>query len=110
VTVVPMKDVFTQVADDYAAYRPGYQDALFDRILELSPSRDDSVALDVGAGTGNATRRIGENYPIAIGIEPSDGMRRQAERLGGKYLAGTAESLPCKDESIQVITAGQWIH
>jgi ubiquinone/menaquinone biosynthesis C-methylase UbiE len=103
-------DSFTQVADDYAAYRPGYPDILFDRIQELSPALPDSVVLDVGAGTGNATRRLGQVYASAIGVEPSDGMREQARRMGGDYVAGTAEALPFRDGSVQVITAAQCIH
>ena len=46
---IPITESFDDVADHYAAFRPGYSEALFDHILEASPPCAGSVVLNIGA-------------------------------------------------------------
>ena len=51
--------------------------------------------LEVGAGTGRFTARLG----ISLGVEPSQAMRDVADSQNIKLVEGNAESLPCEDGS-----------
>jgi SAM-dependent methyltransferase len=70
--------VFGSVADAYDAARPGYPDRV-DELLRarcrLGPS---SRVLEIGAGTGHATKQLVRSGASVVAIEPDDAM---AERL-----------------------------
>ena len=57
---------FTQVAEGYAEYRPGYPDTLNDHLIELCPPDIDRLAVEAGCVTGNVTRWLNETYAQAI--------------------------------------------
>jgi len=60
-------------ADRYRRFRPGYPDWLFDRAAELcGPHRRQAVEL--GAGSGQATPRILERFDRVTAIEPDADM------------------------------------
>jgi len=48
--------LFDAAAEDYDAARPGYPEALFDAIEERAPARRPLRILEIGCGTGQATR------------------------------------------------------
>jgi SAM-dependent methyltransferase len=68
-----LRQTFDQVALDYDEVRPSYPTTLIDDIIELSSLPVDGRILEVGCGTGIATRPFGERgYPmlsIDIGTE-----------------------------------------
>lgn len=72
---------FSGVAEGYDRHRPDYPAELLAEIVaEPAPSAP-RLALDVGAGTGIATRLIAANLAAdrrVIGIEPNADMRAQA--------------------------------
>jgi ubiquinone/menaquinone biosynthesis C-methylase UbiE len=47
--------VFGEVAELYDQYRPGYQEVVFDRVVEFGELRPGDPALEGGCGTGRAT-------------------------------------------------------
>jgi len=68
--------------------------------------------LDVGAGTGKLTRVLARRYAHVIAVEPLDGMRAVLERVvpGVESHAGSAESVPLDDASVDGVFAGQAFH
>jgi SAM-dependent methyltransferase len=68
------RTVFGEVAELYDRTRPGYPDALFEAVLEYSGAREGHRALEIGAGTGKATRAMSERGIEVTALEPSPGM------------------------------------
>jgi SAM-dependent methyltransferase len=95
-------------SDRYERGRPGYPDAAVDAIvrqLELRPGR---TVLDLAAGTGKLTRLLVPSGAEVVAVEPVPEMR---EKLSGVVaLAGTAESIPLDDASVDAVTVGQAFH
>jgi trans-aconitate methyltransferase len=64
---------FDANAELYAAARPGYPDALIDRVLaRTTPAR----ALEIGAGPGNATRSFAGRGVEIVAVEPGAQLAR----------------------------------
>lgn len=61
--------LFGSVAERYERYRPGYPDELVDVVLEYS-GRPLCTALEVGAGTGKATRTFAARGIEITALEP----------------------------------------
>jgi len=107
---------FGAVADDYARYRPGFPDVLFDRLAGCGVGTRDQAIVDVGTGTGNLARGFARRGARVIGIDPDERLLAQARRLDATagvsvdYRVGRAEALPLPDGSADVVTAGQCWH
>jgi SAM-dependent methyltransferase len=99
---------FERAAETYERTRPDYPAALFDFV----PLENDAEVLDLGAGTGKLTRVLARRYRRVIAVEPLDGMRAILERVVGdaESLAGSAESIPLPDASVDGVFAGQAFH
>src|SRR5690606_27280143 len=54
--MVSFEDHFSEQASEYAVYRPGYPDALFQFLASIAPQRE--LAWDVGTGSGQAARSL----------------------------------------------------
>ena len=76
---------FGAAARDYHRFRPGYPDELADLVLgrAIGPV---VRALEIGAGTGKATRLFAERGVHVVAVEPDAGMR--------EVLAATTADLP----------------
>lgn len=69
------------------------------------------VVVDVGAGTGRFARRIDDNFAsYVIAVEPAHGMRASAQLTAEPadnrslaWIGGTAESLPLRPKSADVL-------
>jgi SAM-dependent methyltransferase len=106
---------FSSRVENYIKYRPGYPTAILDLPAEQCGLTRASVIADVGSGTGILTELLLKNGSPVFGVEPNREMREAAERLLSKHLnfasiSGTAESTTLKDQSVDVITAGQAFH
>ncbi len=76
----PQRLVFGDVAELYDRTRPGYPQALIDDLIALAALKEDGRALEVGAGTGQATTLFaGRGVPV-LAIEPSPAMAAVARR------------------------------
>ncbi len=86
---VDPRRTFDGVAETYHASRPGYPPALFDDLLAALPS--DPLILEVGPGTGQATRDL-----------LARGARVHAVELGPALAAVLRRELPSERLSIEV--------
>jgi len=72
------------------------------------------VLADIGCGTGRLLRNAGKRWPAArfLGVDPSQGMLAVARLLmpNGIFCAGSAESLPLPDHSVDVVFSTLSIH
>jgi len=72
------------------------------------------VVLDVGCGTGHASRALAARYPSAriVALDLAEGMLRQARRHGsGLLVCGDAMRLPLADASVDLVFSSltlQW--
>lgn len=113
----PQAAVFGALADEYAAARPGYPEALFDALWErLSGVVERPVVLDVAAGAGAATRVLAVRPARVVALDPSVPMlihaRRAAAGAAGwrGAVAACAEALPVVSASADAVTVAQAFH
>ena len=99
---------FDRAAAEYERARPEYPAG----VLDLLPLPPDATVLDLGAGTGKLTRLLATRYRHVIAVEPLDRMREILEQVVpcAKSLAGTAESIPVPDASVDGVFAAQAFH
>ncbi|MGY0017785.1 class I SAM-dependent methyltransferase [Streptomyces sp. YJ-C3] len=107
---------FDTVAAQYASARPGYPPELFDtveRLAALGPGglRGTRV-LDVGAGTGIATRLLRERGARVIAVEPGPGMGAELRRTlpDVPLVRAVGDALPFADASVDLVTYAQSWH
>jgi SAM-dependent methyltransferase len=104
---------FSDRAEAYAKYRPGYPDDML-RLLEAVVAPAAAVA-DIGSGTGILTRELLKSGYDVWAVEPNEGMRRAAEQALNGCAAfwsvhGTAEATTLEDRTIDLITCAQAFH
>lgn len=105
----PFKDHFSGHSTDYAKYRPGYPDALFDWLAANAPSRD--VALDVGTGNGQAALGLARHFSRVIATDPAKAQIDSATphpRILYKVAPAEASGLP--DAGVDLLTVAQALH
>ena len=72
--------VFDEVPGLYDRVRPGYPDALFADLVAVTGMGDGSAVLEVGCGTGQATRSLAALGCSVTAVEPGRGMAALARR------------------------------
>jgi SAM-dependent methyltransferase len=104
---------FGAVAEAYAEHRPDYPEAAVRWCL--APAGQDVAALrvlDLGAGTGKLTAVLTGLGAHVTAVEPDASMltelRRQVPSV--RALAGRAEDIPLRDESVDAVLCGQSLH
>ncbi|KAJ3140362.1 hypothetical protein HK100_010259 [Physocladia obscura] len=109
----------TSQAAAYAAGRGGYTRTLYDEILDRHEASGGAFTslLDVGCGTGSATRDLATRFTVARGVDPGESMIAIASQLGGTTATGAlvefsviaAEDIASTDglgpESVDLVTA-----
>ena len=106
------RDGFAAEADAYSRGRPDYPAALLGWLgdkLGLAPGK---AVLDLGAGTGKFTRMLLQTGAAVTAVEPVDAMRAKlATSLSTvTALAGTAETLPLEDATVDAVVCAQAFH
>jgi SAM-dependent methyltransferase len=79
--------VFGEVAELYDRHRPTYPPALVDDLIGLAGLDGSQAVLEVGAGTGKASRLFTDRGIPVLAIEPSAEMAAVAGRNGGGNAA-----------------------
>jgi SAM-dependent methyltransferase len=101
---------FGTAASSYDRHRPSYPPEAVDWALG-SPSGRLRV-VDLGAGTGILTRVIVGLGHDVVPVEPDEAMRAQLAASTRRVvpLAGSSESIPLPDDSVDAVVAGQAYH
>lgn len=107
------KDHFSGHARDYASYRPGYPQELFDFVAGLPRRR--GVAWDAGTGSGQAAvglaGRFERRFDRVIGTDPSARQIENAEpHPRVEYRVAPAEDSGLPDASVDLVAAAQAFH
>ncbi len=106
---------FDEIATLYEAARPGYPDALIEDVVSHADLKLNDRILEVGCGTGQATKSFArQGFPI-LAIEPGPELIRGARRsLAGfsnvSFLETTFEAYPARAEAFRLIVAAQSWH
>jgi SAM-dependent methyltransferase len=112
---VEQRFTFDQVASAYRAARPDYPEALVDDVISYAGLRPNDRLLEVGCGTGQATKGFARRgFPI-LATDPGPEMLRGArESLAGfgnvEYLQTTFEAFPAAEPVFRLIIAAQSWH
>src|SRR3954463_6409624 len=103
---------FDALAAEYERGRPGWPAAALDAMADRLGLHASSTVLDLAAGTGKLTRLLVPRFATVIAVEPLDGMRAVLERVvpGVRALAGTAESIPLEDASVDAVVVAEAFH
>lgn len=100
---------FGQTAEAYDRFRPSYPDEALRWALGTTARH----VVDLGAGTGLMTALLDRLGHEVDAVEPDPGMRQQlVRRLAPRVRvhAGSAESIPLPDGSIDAIVTAQAFH
>ncbi|MFF4189290.1 class I SAM-dependent methyltransferase [Streptomyces sp. NPDC001691] len=104
---------FNAAAAQYAANRPSYPPLLLDTVEELAgrPLKDARV-VDVGAGTGIASKLLHARGARVIAVEPGDGMAEEFRRTNPAIplVRGDGNHLPLATASADFVTYAQAWH
>ena len=106
---------FTNLAEDYARYRPSYNKHVVNVILGSTKKRLKNIKVaDVGAGTGIFTKCLMDaGVKNVNAIEPNDEMRKNGKNfLGGdiNFLSGSAEKTGLKSKEFDLVTMASSFH
>ena len=109
---------FSGLAEGYDRHRPDYPTEVLGPIAAAPGAGVPKLALDIGAGTGIATRLIAALLPAdwrIVGVEPNADMRDQAAAREGEgsrvtYIDAAAEALPFEAGAAGLVSVAQAIH
>lgn len=105
----PFHDHFSEVAPDYATFRPRYPASLFDFLAELAPGR--ALAWDAACGNGQATVDLAERFEKVIGTDASAAQIEQAPpHLRIEWRVAPAERSGIASGTIDLVTMAQALH
>jgi SAM-dependent methyltransferase len=110
----PARLSFDAVAASYDRGRPGYPDALIDDVIDLVGVRAPRV-LEVGAGTGTATRLFAQRDLEICALEPSPPMAALARRNCAPYprvsvIVSTFEGWSPPGDAFDLVVSAQAWH
>ncbi|MGE5468663.1 MAG: class I SAM-dependent methyltransferase [Ignavibacteria bacterium] len=102
-------DHFSGGATDYAKFRPGYPEALFDWIAAQTAAHD--FAWDCGCGNGQASVPLAARYRRVLGTDLSERqIREAAPHPGIEYRTAPAEASGLPDASCDLVAVAQALH
>lgn len=106
---------FSNRAENYAKYRPGYPVEVIAILKSECGLMINSPVADIGSGTGILSELFLKNGNTVFAVEPNAAMRLFAERNLVKFpnfvsINATAEETTLEPDSADFITAGQAFH
>ena len=112
------REYFDSVAPDWDRIREGYfSNAIRDKAIELAGISSQTVAADIGTGTGFMIEGIAPLVKRVIGIDSSPRMLSIAEsklpkklRPKVEFRLGAMENLPLSDQEVNAVFANMALH
>jgi len=102
-------DHFSTISAEYAAYRPRYPEGLFTALAGAVSRR--TLGWDCATGTGQAAVQLARWFDRVVASDASASQVRQGEgRESVWYIAATAERVPLRAGSADLITVAQALH
>jgi SAM-dependent methyltransferase len=103
---------FTKAAALYARFRPSYPAAAIDWIIADARLGPGARVVDLGCGTGMATRLFAERGLDVVGVDPNEEMLAHARAAGGRcrYVLGEAVATGLGAGSADLVVAAQAFH
>lgn len=102
---------FSGKAVNYAKYRPSYSPEVIDKILEGLGDPARLTAVDIGAGTGIASRQLAERGVQVIAVEPDPGMiDAAASHPQVEFRTAPAEATGVATNTADLVTTFQAFH
>ncbi len=100
------KDYFSRQAADYADFRPGYPEALFDWLAELVPGTH--VAWDCATGNGQAAVGLAARFGLVVATDASGTQLAHATANARvQYVRMRAEHSALSSATVDLVTAAQ---
>ncbi|WP_274362282.1 class I SAM-dependent methyltransferase [Paenibacillus thermotolerans] len=110
------KNTFNEIAKEYDKFRPDYPEKLFTDILEYSDLRKDDSILEIGCGTGQATKgfvELGYNYfhCIELGQNLAEFTREKfKDKPNVKIINSAFETWQCEKSGFDLAISGTAFH
>ena len=109
------RHVFGKAAAVYAAARPDYPDRVYDILRDRCQLGPTSRVLEIGAGSGLATKRLIEAGAHVVAIEPSEALADQlSEQLkmaqGLEVIVSTFEDADLPPSSFDLVASATAFH
>jgi SAM-dependent methyltransferase len=111
------RSTFDQVPELYDRVRPGYPSELFDDLELVAGLTPDSSVLEIGAGTGQATRSLADRGYRVVALELGSGLADVARRRLAAFpkvevITAAFEDWPLRREPFDLVfaaTAWHWL-
>jgi ubiquinone/menaquinone biosynthesis C-methylase UbiE len=103
------QDYFSKRSEEYARYRPGYPEELFEWIAGLCERRN--LAWDCACGSGQATAGIAKRFERVIATDTSAAQLENAPKLQNvEWRRGEAETSCIDSRSVDLVAIAQALH
>jgi SAM-dependent methyltransferase len=114
-TFTDAKKRFSNRAEDYARYRPGYPRETLELLHKWCELQRHHAIADIGSGTGLLAKLFLDHGNRVFGVEPNEEMRAAGEDFLKPYsnfttVAGSAEATTLPSDSVDFVAAGQAFH
>lgn len=103
---------FGPAAEAYDTYRPEYPAEVFEFIFTHVSLDHRHLAMDLGAGTGRATRNLAGHFEEVIAVEPDPKMAERIRGFGPGVVVQvtTAENCAEQPDSVDLIVIANALH
>ena len=103
---------YAVAADTYVRGRPDYPPEASQWLREVVGLSEGKAVLDLGAGTGKFLPLLRATGARLLALEPVEAMRVRLAQANGdvQVLAGTADSIPLLDASLDAVVCAQAFH
>jgi SAM-dependent methyltransferase len=102
------KDLFSQHASQYAAFRPTYPKELYDYLFSQVKNFDS--AWDVGTGNGQVARDLAKKFKRVFATDISEKQIENAASVENIFYSVAAEATSFPEKSFDLICVAQAIH
>jgi len=103
------RDHFSGVSANYAAFRPGYPEALFSWLASVAPAR--RRAWDCATGTGQAALGLARHFGQVTATDASrEQIAAASQHPRIEYRTASAETSGIESGSVDLVTVAQALH